>query len=155
MKNYIAFIRSYVGHRNIFLNYAVGVIFNKEGKILLQKRSDTGNWGLPGGAIELGESLEDAAIREVYEETGLKVSVKKLLGIYSHPKYTKTYSNGDKNQPIVVAYYCKFLGGSLKITDKETLDLKYFSITKLPKITGLQHKNMINDALSAKTHISR
>ena len=83
MKNYIAWIESKVNHKRIFLNFASGVIFDNKGSILLQKRGDTNKWGLPGGAIELGESLEKAAIREALKETGLKIEITKLLGIYS------------------------------------------------------------------------
>ncbi|MBI2561507.1 MAG: NUDIX domain-containing protein [candidate division NC10 bacterium] len=62
------------------------IISNGEGKILLQRRSDNGLWGLPGGSVEIGESVRDAIIREVQEETGLTVEVVRLIGVYSDPK---------------------------------------------------------------------
>ncbi len=71
---------------NTLVRVGVGVIVkNREGAILLEKRSDCGMWGLPGGRIEAGESVQDAAIREVKEETGLTIKITKLLGVYSEP----------------------------------------------------------------------
>ena len=63
-----------------------GVVFNSRGEVLLQKRADNGYWGLPGGRVDIGESVEQGAIREVLEETGLHVTVKRLIGIYSDPE---------------------------------------------------------------------
>ena len=62
------------------------VIHNGDGRILLQRRSDNGLWGLPGGSVEIGESVRDAIVREVREETGLTVEVLRLIGVYSDPR---------------------------------------------------------------------
>ena len=83
--NYIKNIRKKVGHDKIFLNFSGGIL-QKSGRILLQRRSDKGTWGIPGGAIELGESATEALIREYYEETGIKIKPLKLLNVYT--KYT-------------------------------------------------------------------
>lgn len=156
MKSYISWIESKVNHKRIFLNFAGGVILDNRGSILLQKRGDTNRWGLPGGAIELGESLEEAAIREVREETGLEIRITKLLGVYSDKKYYVTYPNGDKCQPIVVAFYAEVLGGKLKsIKSGETKGLHYFPKNRLPPITNKQHVDMINDAFNDKSGIWR
>ncbi len=74
-RDYINWIRSKVGHEKIILVFAGGCLFNNGGKVLLQKRGDFGKWGFPGGAIELGEKPEEAAIREFKEETGLGVEI--------------------------------------------------------------------------------
>lgn len=76
--NYIQSIRKKVGKDKIILNFTCGIL-SQSGKILLQKRADKGTWGLPGGAIELGESAVEALEREFYEETGVKVTVEKNL----------------------------------------------------------------------------
>ena len=64
-----------------------GAIFNEKGEILLQRRADNGYWGLPGGKVDIGESVEQGAIREVLEETGLHVTIKRLIGVYSDPQH--------------------------------------------------------------------
>ena len=75
---------------------ACAVIFDDAGKVLLERRSDNGFWGLPGGAVEVGESVEQAVVREVMEETGLRVDVKRLIGVYSDPRHNNihTYPSG-------------------------------------------------------------
>lgn len=149
MKNYIKYIRSKVGHQNIFLNFAAGAFFDKRGRLLLQQRGDTNKWGLPGGAIELGENFKQAVKREFYEETGLKVTPTRLLGVYTDKSHTTKYPNGDMCQPIVVLYKVesKLNTGTTgtKWTNSETLDLSFFKHDKLPEITNKQHKDMIND----------
>ena len=80
MANYINWIRSRVGHEKVILVFAGGCLFDEDGKVLLQKRGDSGKWGFPGGAIELGETPEETAVRELKEETGLDVEVKDILG---------------------------------------------------------------------------
>ena len=82
MGDYISYIRGMVGHELVIMTAACAVIEDDEGRILLQKRPG-GKWGLPGGIAELGEALHEAAERETFEETGLKVRAKTLIGVYS------------------------------------------------------------------------
>lgn len=149
MKNYIKQLREKIGHQNAILNFAVGIIFDSNRNILLQKRGDSLKWGLPGGAIELGESFDEAMQREVFEETGLNVKPEKIIGIYSDKKYQEIKKNGDQCQPVVVAFLAKVIDGELKLTDNdETLSLNYFSKNDLPTIHNEQHEDMINDAFT-------
>ena len=83
MGDYISWLRSKVGHEKVILVFAGGCLFNDEGKVLLQKRGDSGKWGFPGGAIELGETPEETAVRELKEETGL--DVKDIQYLFSSP----------------------------------------------------------------------
>lgn len=137
-KDYISWIRSKVGHEKIILVFSGGCLFDEEGKVLLQKRGDSGKWGFPGGAIELGETPEMAAIRELKEETGLDVVVESLIGIYTDSDMA--YPNGDAAHSIMIAFRLKAIGGALKCDHSETIELKYFPINKLPEMFCKQHE---------------
>ena len=80
---YWKMLRDKVGNMPIMLMAAGVIIQNKAGEILLQKRSDSNKWGIPGGMLDYGESAEEAAIREVHEETGVDVAIIDMLGVYS------------------------------------------------------------------------
>lgn len=141
-QNYIQWIRSKVGHEKIILIFAGGCILNEKGEVLLQKRG-SGKWGFPGGALELGETPEMAAVREAKEETGLDVEVKRLIGIYTDCNVE--YPNGDKAHSIVIAYELNPVGGKLYCDMEETLELKYFSLEDVPELFCKQHEEFWND----------
>ncbi len=142
-KNYIKWLRSKVGHEKIILNFAGECIFNDQGEVLLQRRGDTNKWGFPGGAIEIDETPQMAAIREAKEETGLDVEVGDLIGIYTDCNIE--YANGDKAQSIVMAFELKVIGGSLHCDKEETLELKYFSLSSMPELFCKQHEDILWD----------
>ncbi|MGE7688771.1 NUDIX hydrolase [Lysinibacillus sp. NPDC097214] len=128
---YYKFLRQYVGHHPIILPGAVVLILNNENEVLLQKRYG-GGWGLPGGLMELGESLEDTAKREVLEETGLMIEDLKLLDIFSGPDFYLKVSNGDEFYSVTAVYYTRNVKGDLVIDYKESETMQYFSLLKLP-----------------------
>lgn len=115
-------------------------LFDEAGRVLLQKREDSNKWGFPGGAIELGETPEEAAIRELKEETGLDVAIDSLIGIYTDSDMK--YPNGDNAQSIAIVYKLKALSGELICDNKETVDLKYFDVDKLPEMFCKQHEEV-------------
>jgi ADP-ribose pyrophosphatase YjhB (NUDIX family) len=122
------------------------VIFDRRGQLLLQQRSDGGQWGLPGGSVEIGESVRDATAREVLEETGLRVVVRRLVGVYSEPAYQVVrYPNGNVWHYVNVCFECVARGGELTTCD-ETLDLRYFPLTRLPSTLLPNHRIRIRDA---------
>ena len=139
--DYVKYIRSLVGHNKIILNAAGGVILDN-GKILLQKRSDNNRWGLFGGIMELGETYNECAKREIKEETGLEVSLDYLIGIY-HNKDCK-WPSGDMAHVIVAVYKATIISGELKI-DNESLEAKWFSLDDLPEIGSKDHYDAIMD----------
>lgn len=144
-KNYIKWIRSKVGHEKIILVFAGGCVFDKEGRVLLQRRGDSRKWGFPGGAIELGETPEMAAIREVREETGLDVKVTDFIGIYTDSDME--YPNGDKAHSICIFYEAETVGGQLKCDEVETVELKYFGLDEMPELFCKQHEEAKKDLL--------
>ncbi|MDP3918123.1 MAG: NUDIX domain-containing protein, partial [Candidatus Woesebacteria bacterium] len=153
-KDYIKYIRGMVGHKRILMNFAVATIFNAKGELLLQKRGDKKKWGLVGGTLELGETLEECVKREVFEETGLKIIPTSIIGIYTGPEYNILYPNRDKVQPVSVLFNVKVIGGKLRDKyDKETLDLKYFTKHNLPELANKDFKDMIQDAFDRKIGI--
>ena len=142
-KNYIRWIRSKVGHDKIILTYAGGCVFNDRGEVLLQRRGDSNKWGFPGGAVELEETPQMAAVRELKEETGLDVETGKIIGVYTDPDVL--YPSGDRAQSIIVVYELKVVGGELSCDREETLELKYFGKGNMPEMFTQFHEDLWND----------
>lgn len=154
MSDYIKWIRSKVGHDTIILNFSGACIINEKGEVLLQKRSKTENiWGLPGGAVEIGESIEEAAIREIKEETGFDIQIDYLIGVYS--KYFTEYPNGDRAQSICYFFKGTITNGNLYIDDKETFDLRFFHKDNIPPLFVQQHYDALDDFFENKSGVFR
>lgn len=152
MADYIKWLRSKVGHDTVMVCGALACITNEAGEILLQKRSATEElWGLPGGLLEIGDSAEEAVIREVKEETGLDAKVDYMVGLYS--KYFCSYPNGDHAQVVCSCFKCTVVGGDLTIDNKETFDLRFFAKDNVPKLFIQQQIDMVNDFFDNKTGV--
>ncbi|MGZ6316065.1 MAG: NUDIX domain-containing protein [Anaerolineales bacterium] len=124
------------------------VIFdqNRE-KVLLTKRSDNGLWCLPGGRMEPGESVDECCRREVFEETGLIVEPKRLVGVYSSRDQLVVYKDGAKAQFVVLSFEAAIIGGALGLSN-ETTDAAYFTIEELESLAMHdRHKDRVLDAL--------
>lgn len=125
---------------------ACAVIFDRRGRVLLQQRSDGGQWGLPGGSVEIGESVAHAVVREVKEETGLRVAVRRLTGVYSDRSLQVVrYPDGNVWHYVTVCFECVVRGGRLT-TSEETLALDWFSPRRLPATLLRHHVIRIRDA---------
>ncbi len=119
----------------------------KREKVLLTQRTDNGRWCLPGGAMEAGESAAEACEREVWEEAGLKVRVKRLLGVYSNPDQLVIYPDGNKAFFVVLNFEVEFLSGTLGLSN-ETTDFGYYSVQDMESMPmHAQHKSRVEDAL--------
>ena len=123
-------------------------VFDEDGRVLLEQRSDNGFWGMPGGAVDIGESVEQAVNREVLEETGLRVEVKRLVGVYSDPRQHNiaSYPDGNVLQGVSFLFECVRKGGELRMSDEST-GLGYFDVNDLPEKILLSHGLRISDAL--------
>ena len=128
--SYIGEMRKFVGHAPIMAVAAMGILYNEEKGLLLEKRTDTGEWCTPGGAIELGESLEDALKREIKEETNLDIANSKLFDIKANVHMV--YPNKDEVYYTDVVYEINEFFGDLK-SDGESTELKFFDLDNLPK----------------------
>ncbi|HSG45708.1 MAG TPA: NUDIX domain-containing protein [Anaerolineales bacterium] len=123
-------------------------IFDDQERVLLTKRTDNGQWCLPSGGMDAGESATEACEREVLEETGLSVRVKHLVGVYSHPDQLTVYSETDKFQIVVLHFEAEVIGGELGLSD-ETSDFGYFTLEEIEGLDMLgRHKERILDTLS-------
>lgn len=140
---YIMDLREKIGHDPLIGLGATTMVFNKNNEILLNLRSDTNTWGIPGGSMELYETIEETAIRELKEEAGITAKDLELLGILSGKDYYFEYPNGDKMCTVIALYKVRNFEGNIKVSDKESKKLKFFSLSNLPKLES-RAQNIIN-----------
>jgi ADP-ribose pyrophosphatase YjhB (NUDIX family) len=110
-------------------------------EILLALRRDIEWWNLPGGGLEIGETVEEGVCREVREETGLEVEVEYLVGVYSKPQ----------KQEVVLTFQCRVTGGALTSTE-ESRECRYFAPSAIPENTLPKHRQRVVDALLNSPH---
>ncbi|MBC9874132.1 NUDIX hydrolase [Macrococcoides bohemicum] len=151
--NYIQKMRQHVGD-DCLIVIGAGVIIEQDEKILLEQRADNGLWGIPGGLIEIGEKVKDAAIREVTEETGLIPKEVALFGIYSGADYIVTYPNGDEVYSVSIIFYTKQFDGELTISD-ESKQLRFVSREEMKDVEiNPPHKEFVSDWVEGKMDIN-
>ncbi len=109
------------------------LITDQAGRILMQQRADSGNWSLPGGTMELGETLGSAVIREVREETGLDIELDGILGIYTNPRHVIAYADGEVRQEFVIVFTAHPTGGQLRVSTEST-DVRFIHPNELPNL---------------------
>ncbi len=130
---YITEIRKLVGHAPVMLCGGSVIVEDEKGRVLLQRRRDNGLWGYAGGAVEMGEAVEDAARRELFEETGLIADELTLFDAFSGPETRFTYPNGDEVFFVDVVFLCKRYHGSLCAQPEEVAELRFFPVDALPE----------------------
>lgn len=125
------------------------VIFDPSGqKVLLTRRADNGLWCLPGGGMEAGESAAETCAREVLEETGLVVSVGKLVGIYTTPHRIVEYADGNRCQFVSLNFAAEIVDGELTFSD-ETTEFGYFTLEEMSALDMMEHHiQRVEDALA-------
>lgn len=132
-KSYLGKLRRIVGKRLILVPGARIVVHDRLGRVLLELRRDFGRWGLPGGHQEVGDSSADTAIREVFEETGLRIKRPQVFGIASDPRHeTIRFPNGDRTQSVSVLFHAGKPKGEPKFDPHETLKLGWFPLDAPP-----------------------
>lgn len=129
---YISELRKLIGSRPIIMVGANVIVVDSENRLLFQLRTDNNYWGLPGGSMELGESLEVVAKRELYEETNLIANELSLINVYSGKELYYRYSHGDEVYNVVATFICRDYEGELRAEKNEVLSLQFFSIDDLP-----------------------
>jgi 8-oxo-dGTP pyrophosphatase MutT (NUDIX family) len=146
---YVEELRQLIGNRLILVPGIRAIIRDEAGAVLLQLRGDFKIWGLPAGAMELGESVQDALRREVFEETNLTVLKARPFGIYTNPANAITYPNGDQSQPYTTAFLVDEWSGTVTPDGDESLDLRFFPLDALPPPDQLvpAHRRVFDDML--------
>ena len=133
MSGYILELRKLVGHRPLLQVGASVIVENSRGEILLEKRADNHCWGYAGGSVELDEAVEDAAKRELYEETGLIARELTLFGVFSGEGMHYVYPNGDEVSNVDIVFLCRQYDGTLRKQDSEVEQLGFFPTDSLPQ----------------------
>ncbi|WP_035557582.1 NUDIX domain-containing protein [Burkholderia sp. 9120] len=133
-ESYMSWLRRKVGNELILSPSVAAVIHNEEGELLLQEKSSGEAWSLPAGGIELGESPQEAIIREVMEETGYAVRIHAILGVFGGHAFRYAYPNGDQVEYVVTLFQCKIVGGSGVPFDSETKSIRYFKRNEMPEL---------------------
>jgi len=119
-------------------------------EVLLTRRADNGQWCLPGGMIDPGESVAEGCEREVFEENGLHVRVQRLTGVYSNPNRLTIYPDGNKATVIVLVFEVERIGGELGLST-ETIDAQFFPVSEAVKMDLFHgHAEQIQDSLAGK-----
>lgn len=133
ISEYLAGVRKHVGHALLMMPGVAGIIRDDHGRILMQRRTDDGMWGLPAGSVDPGEAPAQALVHEVQEETGLLVRPTKLIGLFGGANgFRHTYPSGDVVEYMVALFACRIVGGQLQINDDESLELKFFAGDEMP-----------------------
>lgn len=130
--DYIKDLRRLVGTRPLLLPGALVVIADEGGQIMLTRRVDTGEWSLPGGHMEPGESIEDTARREALEETGLVIGELRFLGMFSGPDFYYRYPNGDEIYKLTVVFAARHPDGDVVLDAEEAVEAAFFAPDALP-----------------------
>ena len=131
MSGYIMDLRQIVGHRTLIQCAASIICVDRQGRILLGKRTDNHKWGYSGGAIEIDETVEDCARRELLEEMGITAGELELFYINSGPEAHYTYPNGDEVSNVEIIYICRDYSGEIRPQEEEIEEIRYFSIDEL------------------------
>jgi ADP-ribose pyrophosphatase YjhB (NUDIX family) len=133
--SYLGKLRKLIGKEEIIIIAARGVLFDEDGRLLLIRRRDNGRWAMPAGAMELGDSVYDCLVREVYEESGLQVHAATLFAIWSDPNQMSIVTEyGDPYQIVNFIFRVDEWSGELVKETDETIDAGFFAVDDLPEI---------------------
>ena len=150
MSNYIMDLRKIVGHRPLLQVGASVIVEDNTGRILLQLRSDNHCWGYSGGSVELDENVEEAAKRELFEETGLIAHKLTLFGVFSGKDTHYIYPNGDEVSNVDIVYLCNDYSGELRCQEGEVDQLRFFEIDQIPNNISKPIEKALNTYIKSK-----
>lgn len=131
---YMRRLRRQMGAERIICPSVAAVILDGAGRLLLQEKSSGEAWSLPAGGIELGETPQEAIVREVLEETGFRVSMEQILGVFGGKAFRYTYPGGDQVEYVITLFRCHVVDGDGVPRDAETRSIRYFSRDRMPAL---------------------
>jgi 8-oxo-dGTP pyrophosphatase MutT (NUDIX family) len=134
ISEYMRALREKVGPDLVIMPAATGIVLDEHERVLLVRHSNGGIWVAPGGAVDPDESPVDAAVREVWEETGIHVEPVALAGVFGGPEFRVRYTNGDEVSYVMAVFHCRPLGGELHADGEETLEARWFSRAEMAEL---------------------
>ncbi|MFD2045433.1 NUDIX hydrolase [Ornithinibacillus salinisoli] len=142
---YVMDLRKIVGARPLVITGASVLLLDKDNRLLLQLRKDNNCWGLAGGSLEPGETIEEVARRELVEETGLQATNLDFFKVFSGADFYYKYPHGDEVYNVITAYICKEYEGDLVRDPNEVKDLRFFEMERLPPNISPPDQKVINE----------
>ncbi|WDV49700.1 NUDIX domain-containing protein [Streptomyces coeruleorubidus] len=145
--DFIRTLRASAGHQLLWLPGVTAIVFDDEGRVLLNRRSDTRRWSVIGGIPDPGEQPAASVVREVYEETAVRCVAERVVLVQALDPVT--YDNGDTCQYMDITFRCRAVGGQARVNDDESLDVAWFDIDALPELNEfglLRVKQALSDA---------
>jgi 8-oxo-dGTP pyrophosphatase MutT (NUDIX family) len=146
MSDYMRRLRARIGTTVLEVPTVSVLTFDDDGRVLLVRHAEGGDWTTPGGMIEPYEIPADAAVREMWEETGIYVALTRLIGVFGGRTCTSVYSNGDTLSWISTVFAGKPLHGELRPDGDEILDVRYFTRDEMRAVPCKAHVAMFVDA---------
>jgi ADP-ribose pyrophosphatase YjhB (NUDIX family) len=143
--DYIRTLRAKIGTMKILVPGVRTLIFDADGRLLLERQKLFGSWALPHGCVDVGESALAAAIRETEEEVGVRIRSADLFGIYTDPKYEVVYPNGDQVQTFTIAFLAREWDGTPRPDGVEVSEVAFFPLDALPAPIYPIHQETIDD----------
>jgi ADP-ribose pyrophosphatase YjhB (NUDIX family) len=134
MSDHVRRLRALIGTELIILPSVAVLVRDKGGRVLLVRHADSGRWGLIGGAVEVDERPEDAAVRETKEEAGVEVALTRLVAVLGGPEFRVTYPNGDRTAYVSAVYEARVSGGRPRPDGDETVEVAWFAPEELSAI---------------------
>lgn len=145
MDDYLKELRKRTNHMPLVLPHSVVILFNEKNEVLLEERADDGYFDFPGGGIDLKETAEEAAYRELKEETGLLAKKLEFFKLYSGEITHYVYFNGDEIYGVDAVYICREYEGTLTPQLEEVKSLKFYSLDDMPSKMSPRNKQIIID----------
>ncbi|HZF86997.1 NUDIX domain-containing protein [Streptomyces sp.] len=145
--DFIRTLRASAGHQLLWLPGVTAIVFDDEGRVLLNRRVDTRKWSVLGGIPDPGEQPAACAVREVHEETGVRCVPERVVLVQALEPVT--YENGDVCQYMDITLRCRAVGGEARVNDDESLEVGWFEVDALPDLNEfglLRIKQALSDA---------